>query len=201
MNFTKIILFEKDKPIADFAAARNRLLQQAKGEWVLFLDTDEKMTPALESEIQNLIPKFDGYYLRRDDFFFGRRLKFGETASVKLLRLGKKAAGHWEGKVHEVWKINGKVGELKNPLLHYPHPTIKEFISHINHYTDLVEKKPFSLWETLVYPPAKFLQNYFLRLGFHDGLSGFVVAYLMSLHSLLVRVKSYDISKAFPTAR
>jgi glycosyltransferase involved in cell wall biosynthesis len=180
----------------DFATARNRGLERARGEWVLFVDSDEVVTRQLEQEIRNRtkINNHDGYYLRRDDYFWGRKLKFGETARVKLLRLGKKTAGEWKRPVHEYWDIKN-AGELINHLQHYPHPTISEFIKSINYYSDIDAKefrfKPLDLFKPLV----KFFQNYVLRLGFLDFTPGLVVAFMMSLQSLIVRVKSYELTK------
>ena len=194
MNFTKVVLFYENKPITDFAAARNKLLNDSKDDWILFLDTDEVISQELNNEILKLVQNdnINGYYLKRDDYFFGRWLRFGETANVRLLRLGRKGSGKWKNPVHEVWNISGPTGELKNPLLHYSHPTIKSCISKINQYTDIAAKdKKFNFFE-LIYPIIKFIQNYFLRRGFLDGFPGFVMAYMMSLHSLIVRVKTYD---------
>jgi len=181
----------------NFAAQRNFGLKKAKGEWVLFVDADERVTPALAAEIKKKIFKtrFTGFYLKRQDFWAGKWLQHGETGSIKLLRLGKKSAGKWERPIHEVWKIKGKIGTLKNPLLHYPHPTLAEFIRDINLYTDLNAKffyqqgvkAPF--WQILAYPLGKFFINYFWKRGFLDGLPGFVFALLMSLHSFLTRTK------------
>ena len=84
-----------------------------------------------------------------------------------MLRLAKKNAGQWARTVHETWQIKGKTSELINPLLHYPHPTITEFLSSINSYSSshaktLKEKgvNP-SLSRIILNPLAKFIQNYF----------------------------------------
>lgn len=191
MKLTKIVL-DKNYPITDFAHERNALLDKAKTEWVLFVDTDEKVTPELEKEIYDTIvkTKYDGFYIRRKDFFMGRWLRFGETGKIKLLRLGKKGAGKWVRKVHEFWDIKN-AGELKNPLLHYPTQSIEK----INFYSeiDAHEFGYFSFPEVFYKPVGKFLQNYFLRLGFLDGFAGFVHAWMMSFQSLVVRVKQYDL--------
>lgn len=199
LDFGDELLITEKGVVSDFSAARNLALTKAKGEWTLFVDDDEVVPVELAAEIKQALEqkKYVGYLLHRQDFFAGKRLRFGETASVHLLRLAKKNAGRWQGKVHETWQITGPVGELKNPLLHYPHPAISAFISEINHYTDIRarEVKKWHLWETLAFPLAKFLQNYFCRLGFLDGRPGFVIAFMMSLHSLIARVKMYDLSQ------
>ncbi len=126
-------------------------------------------------------------------------MRYGETGSIKLLRLAKKDSGIWEGKVHERWKVKGKVWELKNPLLHCPHQTISEFLSEINFYSTIRTQELFdqgvktSVWQIIIYPLGKFIQNYFFKRGFLDGIPGFVVATIMSFHSFLVRGKLWQL--------
>lgn len=183
----------------NFAEQRNFGLWKAHGTWVLFLDADERVSPALNYEIHTQINEAmsnqSGFYLRRIDTMWGRKIKHGESSQTKFLRLAKKEAGEWKGKVHEYWDIKGKVGSLNHPLQHFPHPSIAEFVSEINYYTDLrarelVEKKiKVRKGDIVLYPLGKFIQNYFFRLGILDGIAGLVQAILMSLHSFLVRGK------------
>jgi glycosyltransferase involved in cell wall biosynthesis len=187
----------------NFAEQRNFGLKKARNNWVLFLDDDEEVPKELKKEILDLKFKADVYYLKRRDFFWGRELKYGETRKIRnkgLIRLVKKDAGKWQGKVHEEFKITSshlKIGRLKNYLNHYPHPTIKSFIEKINYYSslradELIESgEHFSLVKLLVYPPAKFILNYIFYLGFLDGPEGFIYAFLMSFHSFLTRAKLY----------
>lgn len=183
----------------DFSKQRNYGLEQARGEWVLFVDADERVSPTLRSQITKAIhdsSNFNGYFLKREDKIWGRILKHGETSKVRLLRLGRKGKGKWEKPVHETWNING-AGLLEAPLLHLPHPSVSEFLTEINFYSTLRaqelydEGRPSNLFDILSYPLAKFFKNYFLLLGFLDGMPGFVMALFMSLHSFLVRSKLY----------
>jgi glycosyltransferase involved in cell wall biosynthesis len=183
----------------DFSDQRNFGLEKAEGEWVFFIDADERVSSALWYEIMQhtseAIEHYDGFYLKRQDTMWGRVLKYGETGNVVLLRLAKKEAGKWEGRVHEKWNIRGKTIVLKNPLDHFPHPTVTEFLKEINFYTDLRAEELFKRkttvnWFTIIaYPKAKFILNYIFKGGFLDGLPGLVVALMMSLHSFLVRGK------------
>jgi glycosyltransferase involved in cell wall biosynthesis len=190
------IVVADPEPIKDFAAVRNAALAKAKNEWVLFVDDDEEVTPELAKEILDAarMTKYDGYYLPRQDFFFGKWLKFGETGNIKLLRLGKKRAGVWKRKVHEFWDIKN-TGTLKNLLLHRPHKSIADFIKKANYYSEIDAREfgYFSLAEVFLKPTGKFFLNYVFHLGFLDGFAGFVMAFMMSFQSLLVRVKQYDL--------
>ncbi|MBI3559374.1 glycosyltransferase family 2 protein [Candidatus Gottesmanbacteria bacterium] len=192
MDVEKITLNKKS--ITDFAAERNKLLAKAKTEWVLFVDLDEEISPELEREIREIGENqgYQGYRIKRRDWFMGRWLKYGETGNIKLLRLGKKGAGVWKRKVNEVWEI-WNVGEFRGKLLHYPHKNIAEFIKKINFYSDL-DIGEFGGFRGfgLIKPVAKFFLNYFLKLGFLDGFPGFVMAFMMSFQSLVVRVKQFE---------
>ncbi len=183
----------------DFSKQRNFGLEKAKGDWVLFVDADERIGKDLSEEIirsiNSVSRNYDGYYLKRRDFMWGRELKFGETGNIGFIRLGKKNNGKWEGRIHEKWILNGAVGNLKNPILHYPHQNIKEFLEDINFYTDLRAQELYGKginvgWFSIIYyPVGKFLLNYFIKMGFMDGVEGLMFAIMMSLHSFLVRGK------------
>lgn len=196
-NLTVIRLNEP--AITDFAAARNRALSQARTDWVLFLDTDEELTPQLQKEIEAAIQDDSvvAYRLRRQDHFLGRVLKYGENSQIRLLRLARKDAGLFRRPVHEFWEVKGRVGELRSPLIHRPHPDISSFLRKIDHYSTLEAEYRYAqhlrpgLWRILVYPVAKFVRNYLWLQGFRDGIPGMIMAVLMSFHSYLTWTKLY----------
>ena len=181
----------------NFAAQRNFGLRQAKGEWVLFVDADERVGGDLKREVEEVIESSGGkvgFYVRRMDVMWGRKLKYGETGKVRLLRLAKRGAGKWTRRVDEVWKIKGEVGELKEPLLHLPHQSVSEFLKEVNFKSGLNAKqflrggKRVGWWEWGK-PVGKFLYDWIWLGGFRDGMEGFNVALIMSFHSFLVRAK------------
>lgn len=187
----------------DFSKLRNFGLEKAKSEWVLFIDADERVSGALAFEISNATIfslQFNGFYIKRRDIMWKKELKYGEPGSIKLLRLGKKGFGKWEGNVHEKWNIRGKVKQLSNPLLHFPHKTIKDFLLEVNFYTSIRAKLLFkkgikaNFISIFLYPSGKFLLNFFIRRGFLDGVPGLIFAIMMSLHSFLVRGKLWALN-------
>ena len=176
----------------DFAAQRNFGLAKAKGEWVLFLDSDEELTDHLptQSGRSPVTGHYDGYYIKRRDFWLGREIKHGET-NIKLLRLAKKGLDQWVRRVHEYWDVRGQVGSLDAEIKHYPHPSLRDFIAEINSYSQIhadeikKEGKSPSLSAAVFFPILKFLQNFIIKGGFADGVHGFVIAGIMSFHSFL----------------
>ena len=202
-NFNPRVKIFQHELQEDFSAQRNFGLSKAKGEWILFVDADERPSNSLKGEIMDCVSskniEFSGFYIKRRDILWGKELKHGEARNMRLIRFGKKNFGSWVGKVHEIWQINGKVGEFKMPLLHYPHQTIGNFLREINYYTDLRAKELYdsgirtNFYKIVLYPKAKFFLNYFLKLGFLDGIEGLVFAIMMSFHSFLVRAKLWTL--------
>ncbi len=181
----------------NFAYQRNFGLSKAASEWTFFVDADEQISQKLQEEIQEKIASTssNGFYFKRVDTMWNRKFHHGEVGDVRLLRLGRKGKGKWIGKVHEAWAVRGKTETLRNPIIHFPHQTLSEFLSEINFYTDIRSKELYDLqvqssfFSVLFHPGGKFLHNYFFRLGILDGMPGLVFAICMSFHSFLVRGK------------
>ncbi len=179
----------------DFASQRNFAMLRAKYDWVFFVDADEvvpeKTKLEIISKVGNPLAGEVGYFVKRDNYFLGKRLDYGEASSISLLRLGNRKYGKWKRKVHEYWDIRGKVGMLNNKIDHYFCDNLFDFIERINWYSELHAKanqeegKKSSLFKILFYPPFKFLDAFVLKKGFLDGVYGFVFAFLMSFHSFL----------------
>lgn len=197
-------VFERDLN-DDFSEQRNFGLSKTKGDWVLFIDADERVSSALWYEIMqhtnNPISNHSGFYLKRRDKIWGQELNYGETGNIKLLRLAKKDSGGWVGPVHETWKVKGQTETLNNPLIHYPHINVEKFLKEINFYTDLranelyIKKTKSTLSSVLFYPSGKFIHNYIVKQGFRDGIPGLILAMMMSFHSFLVRGKLWQLGQ------
>lgn len=179
-----------------FSAMKNSVKDKIKSDWTFFLDSDEQISPELWANIVAQINEtdVDGFRVRRQDIFLGKPIRFGEAASVNPVRLVKTKLINWQGKAHEELVNSGKTGQLSSPLLHYPHQSISSFISKLNKYTEFLanDRESFVILRYMVFPELKFLINYVLRMGWRDGWRGFVYAFLMSLHSAMLRVKRYE---------
>lgn len=169
------------RPFDNFARQKNAALQNASGEWVLLLDADERLTPELQADVKAVIKdprSLDAYYLRRQHYLFGGRMRFGASMNDWQLRLLRRGKGCFEGLVHERIKTDGATGRLKGELLHYSYQTLGEYFTKFPLFSGLDAeamwregKKP-NLLHFLVRPPLSFVYFYFYRLGFLDGFRG-----------------------------
>lgn len=184
----------------DFSSQRQFALSKSINDWILWLDADECPSPELLNFIdQTLLTPGYVYSFPRQDSFLGQILKHGETANQRFTRLFHRQHGRFFGKVHEIWQNNQKESASNAAILHYPHPTIKSLLKRINFYTDIRSVELYqkntkvNFIGIIAYPLAKFIQNYFLRLGFLDSTAGIIIAISMSLHSFLVRAKLWQL--------
>lgn len=187
----------------NFSEQRNFGLSKAKNEWALFVDADERVGRDLKEEILHEVKetKMEGFFIKREDTIWGKKMLHGELGSIWLLRLAKKQVGKWHGVIHETWNIKEKTGRLKNILNHYPHQSLEVFLKEINYYTELRSRElkdkgvTVKWYSVILYPKAKFFLNYIFRLGFLDGIEGLVFALMMSFHSFLVRAKLWQLNQ------
>jgi glycosyltransferase involved in cell wall biosynthesis len=194
------------EPWKGFAAQKNSALATATGDWILSLDADEEVEPALAEEIRSALaanPSVAGFRIPRKNFFLGRWIKHGGFYPDAKLRLFRRGVGTFEDRlVHEDMRLDGATAVLRNNLLHHAYPTLESYIEHMNRYSSLgakmvVEKRPrgFSLVDIVVRPKLTFLYNYILRLGFLDGREGLL------LHAYHATYVSWKYAKAWELSR
>jgi glycosyltransferase involved in cell wall biosynthesis len=183
----------------DFAAQRNFALSRCQNDWILWLDADETPSPELIEFLNSFQPQQNfNYAFRRLDDFLGQTLYHGETGNGYFIRLFNKTSGAFKGRVHETWHSPNPVRNL-NLVIHHPsHQSLSSFLNKINFYSTIRAQELYqqrassSLISIIFYPTAKFIQNYFFKLGFLDSTAGIINALGMSLHSFLVRAKLWQ---------
>jgi len=174
-------------PWRGYGAARNAGLARARSPWVLWLDADERVTPELAAEIREILAQGDpgvaGYAVARRAYFCGKWIRHGGWYPSRVVRLFRKdAASFSETRVHERLVIAGRVVRARHDLLHYTDPDLQHYFGKFNVYTSLAARDMFDAGKTLALPdlvvrPAfQFVKMYLLRLGFLDGIHGYVLA-------------------------
>lgn len=185
-----------------YGHAKNYGIKMATGEWILSIDADERIPPELRREIQNILREEsdrEGYYIARKPFFLGKPILHGGWYPGYVLRLFKREKGFFNSRrVHEEVKLSGRVSYLRHPILHYTDPNLNHYLDKMNLFTslaadELAEKgERFRLFRLLCNPPFMFLKMYLLKLGFLDGMRGFLVAVLSAFHVFVKYAKLWE---------
>ena len=186
-----------------FHINKNKAIDTAKGDWVLQLDADERVSPELAVEIKKVTTEqsdINGYWIPRRNFFLGKFLTKGGQYPDYTLRLYRKGKGRLPAKdVHEQAVVEGEVGYLKNDLLHLRDKNFSQYLLRFNRYTDLlalqlkeagVKISAFSFIDYIAIKPGFwFLKAYFRHRGYIDGFPGFVFAFFSSLRFPIAYIK------------
>jgi glycosyltransferase involved in cell wall biosynthesis len=190
------------KPWEGYAPARRYAMSLARSEWVLSVDADEIVTPELRGEIETTLAgeSGDGYLIPRKAFFLGRWISHCGWYPGYVLRLFRKEkAAVTPRMVHEGIRVQGRVGRLKNHILHYTYPTVGSYITRFSTYTSLsaqelyAEGKRFHLVDIVGRPGFQFIKMFFLKRGFLDGFPGFALCVLSGFHVFVKYLKLWEI--------
>jgi glycosyltransferase involved in cell wall biosynthesis len=192
------------RPWPGYSAQKNYAASIASHDWILSLDADERVTPALAAEIRALLaadPPSRGYRIPRISHYLGRWIRGTDWFPDYQLRLYDRRAGTWNGRrVHESVALNGAPGVLRGELEHHPYRDISHHLATIDRYTTLAAEemraggRRVPLAAVALHPPFAFLRNYVLRGGFRLGGVGFVVSALNSYYVFLKLAKAWAAS-------
>lgn len=191
-----------------FGAQKNRALAKASGEWVLSIDADEEVSPALAEEIRSAISSkesFAAYQIPRMSSYCGRMIKFGDWRGDKVTRLFKKECGHFTDRIiHERLLVDGSIGTLKNSLTHYSFKDLSQVLAKVNHYSTAGAEQRFEQGRKVNLLSAigrglwTFLRGYLLKFGFFDGREGFLLACSNALGTFYTYTKLNYLWQKFP---
>lgn len=170
----------------DFSSQKNYAIDKATNNWIVWVDADEVLPQELQQEIVTTVNNpngFVGFYIYRVFYFKGKKIRYSGTQNDKLIRVFNREHCHYEGLVHEKIITKGKIGVLKNKMLHYSYVSFDQFVEKLKHYATLKAKEDISQknillipYQFIVKPVVRFFIHYVIKLGFLDGLKGFIVS-------------------------
>lgn len=187
-----------------FSDQRQWADQQATGDWILSLDCDEVVSDRLREEIRAELaaPRFDAYRVPHLDYMFGRWIRHGGWFPQYHTRLYRRGAASWQRDIHERVDIEGRLGVLAHPILHFAHGRVDHWVDKLARYTSLEARAMFDrgerasvpriLFEPLAYAGHK----YFIQQGWRDGMHGFALALLLGCYRLVSYLKLWDLRQA-----
>jgi len=187
-------------PWPGYGKQKNFSQENCHHDWVLNIDADEVVSDELRLEIETALTQADskpspvlGYYFPRKTFYLGRWIQHGGWYPNHLVRLANRRSASWsEPTVHEELQVQGPVLGLENPLHHYTFSSIQDqILTNLNFsklgFMELQRKgQQASAVLLLIKPVGKFLETYFLKRGFMDGLPGFIIS-VNAAHSMFLK--------------
>jgi glycosyltransferase involved in cell wall biosynthesis len=189
-------------PWQGYGAMKNAALAHCTQPWVLWLDADERVPPALAAEIQSLLagaPDAAAYQVARRAYFLGQWIRHCGWYPGYVTRLFRRAGARFNTKpVHEELLVPGAVRRLHNDLLHFTDDTLEHYFHKFNTYTSLaadeiVRAGGSARWrDLLVRPPFTFFRMYFLRAGFLDGVRGAILCALSAFYVFVKYAKTWE---------
>lgn len=189
---------------SDFSEMRNLGLQKAVGEWILYVDTDERINKELESDIKNQISKnqneYSAFRIKRKNFYYGNH----EWPYIeKLERLFKKEKlKGWYGKIHESPSVDGKIGIVDGFLLHYTHQNLSSMVDKTMEWSEVEADLRFksnhpkmTWWRFPRVMITAFFGSYIKQKGYKAGVAGLVEGIYQSFSIFITYARLWELQK------
>jgi len=191
-----------------FSQQKNFALTKTVGEWVLFVDADERVSKELKLEMEKILDnsQAEAYSCPRQNVLLGKFVHHGGWEPDYATRLAKKEKIlGWEGDLHEELKIDGKIDNLKNPLYHLSHRGMTWMLEKSIKYTALeadlrfkANHPPVVWWRLLRVMAGEFIDRLILKSGWRDGTVGWIEAISQSYNMFLIYVRLWEKQQGKP---
>jgi glycosyltransferase involved in cell wall biosynthesis len=189
-----------------YVAQKNYAASIASHDWILSLDADERVSPALGDEIRatlNADPVASGFRMPRVTFHLGRWIRTTDWYPDYQLRLYDRRVAEWTGRyVHEGVSVRGHVATLGGELQHFAYRDVADHLETIDRYTTYAARQMHEagqragLLRLAGHPPVAFLRNYLLRGGFRDGVPGFIISAMNAYYVFLKFAKLAELQRS-----
>lgn len=204
----------------DFSKLRNEGLKAARGEWVFYLDSDERATPGLKKEILRVISdqrsvsrkekadhrssitrrRFTAYAIPRRNFYLGQEVRFGGAWPDYVKRLFKKdKLEKWEGDLHEEPIFEGELGHLKEPMIHLTHRDLSSMVEKTQEWSkveaELLDKAghpPVVWWRIFRMMVTKFFERMIKQSAWRDGTVGWINAIFETFNTFIIYAQLWE---------
>jgi glycosyltransferase involved in cell wall biosynthesis len=189
------------RDFVDAGNFKNWAIPQASCEWVLVVDADERVTPALAAEIRQVLNEtadgLDGFAVFRNNHFMGHRMRHTSWGRDKVIRLFRRDVGRYlEHTDHsEVDLPPHRIGQLKTRLTHFTCWDYDAYLNKLHYYAEQQARvwyregrKP-SILRMLLNGPLRFARDYVVHGGFLDGSAGLQVSALTGYYSFMKQAR------------
>lgn len=200
----KIVISENEA----FDFRRNKGMEQSRGDWILYVDADERVLEPLKEEIKKLIERGEcsAYAISRKNIILGREVNYGPYKKDWVVRLfNRNDFEGWFGKVHESAKFRGNLGYTKNSLLHLTHRNLDQIVLKSLEWSKIDAKLRFdnnhpkmSGWRFLRIFTTELFNQGIIRKGFFNGTVGVVDSILQSFSMFITYVRLWQMQQEKP---
>ncbi len=182
-----------------FASLRNTGLEKATRDWVLYVDSDERVTKGLAEEIKSTLAstKYNGFIINREDYYFGNKRPLFSPMH-RLFR--RSALKQWKGALHETPEVDGLITALKNPLLHFTHTDINSMLLNTIPWSDTEAELRFKAghppivgWRLVRVFLTGFWNSYITQQGYKCGTAGWVEAIYQGCSLFITYAKLWEL--------
>jgi glycosyltransferase involved in cell wall biosynthesis len=190
------------EPWKGFGPQKNFAVAQAAQDWILNLDADEEISPALRAEIQRAVRDpglHAAFSFPRLTQFCGRWIRHGDWYPDYQIRLWRRGRVRWsDAPVHESPQVNGTVGRLRSNLQHYSMESVEHQLQKTIRYANdfaadcQARGRKVGFLDLCLRPPWRFVRSYVFKLGFLDGWRGFSIAWLTAFYTFLRYFKAFE---------
>ena len=179
-------------------------LTAAKGDWVLYLDADERITPALHKKLEHIMETFGpesprGYYIIRQNYYLGT---LWPTRDKMHRFFRRDALLGWQGKLHETASVNGKVETISEPLIHNTHRALEEMLTKTNEWSKTEAKlrfqahhPPVVAWRLVRVFITGFWQSYIRERGWRAGTVGMIESIYQGFSLFVTYAKLWELQQ------
>lgn len=185
----------------DYSTQKNYANSLAACPWILSIDADERLSPALAEELVRLRKhdpgEISGFLISRKTWYLGRFITHSGWYPDRKVRLFHREKARWQGIIHEQLLVEGKTEGVTGDLLHYTYRDISDHVARLNRYSSLLAKgldgngAAMLIAKALLSPPITFLRHYLFKAGFLDGFAGLVIALISAQGTALKYLKAF----------
>jgi glycosyltransferase involved in cell wall biosynthesis len=194
------------RPWPGFGPQKNFGIDQAKADWILIVDADERVPAALREEIRaataGAARDVAGFEIPRRNYFYGTWLQGGGVFPDRQLRLFRRTAGRYDDTLlHEHLNVSGRIGVLTQPFEHLSVPSVQDHLRKIARYSTLAAQERLRRGRRAgaaglaVSHAVTVLRTYIARGGYRDGLPGLIFAMFAGMHTFLKYAKAYELQQ------